>query len=241
MEGTLLVLKFVVQPWVEKQSVGVSQSGETLAGSGQTPGLGQKVVTAPKDLVADPIWKRPLQLSLNIYISTTDSPGKVLQHDTGPDVNLAHLSWDNIKWGSWDIQHNWTGDIPIPSVRTSCNRGVSLQWHSRHLSSLFRTMNPRFGLTYSWPLMAPTTYQMVVDLTQRRFTMLRNVGDRRQLEPTACSLAIPKGLTRYMPRKKAVRGKNLLSSDQNDTPEPEEETDVSNCPPHVFSVLHSSI
>lgn len=52
---------------------------------------------------------------------------------------------------------------------------------------------------------------------------------------------IPTELTRHMPRKKAVREKNLLSSDEDVVPELEEEIDVSKCPWHAPSVAHVSI
>jgi hypothetical protein len=97
----------------------VSQSEGSAGRSGQTPGPGQRVMNAPQGLVADPIWNRPTQLSLNVYISTTDLPGHVLGRDAGPEVNLVHLSWDNIEWGDWNVQRNWTGDIRLPLVRKS--------------------------------------------------------------------------------------------------------------------------
>lgn len=70
----------------------------------------------PQDIVADPLWKRPSQLSFDIFISTTPLPGEVLGVNAGPDVNLAHLTWKDIQWGDWNINRDWTGDIPLPSV-----------------------------------------------------------------------------------------------------------------------------
>lgn len=97
----------------------VSQPEATVDEPGQTPGSGGRVMSARQDLVADPLWGRPTKLSLNVYISTTDLPGHVLGREAGPEVNLAHLSWDNIEWGNWNVRRNWTGDIRLPSVRNS--------------------------------------------------------------------------------------------------------------------------
>jgi len=117
MEETPLVSRFIIQPMMGNKPVQVSPPEGTPGGP---PGSGQTVVTAPQDLIAEPIWNRPIQLSLNVYISTTNLPGKVLERNAGPEVNLAHLSWDNIEWGDWNVQRNWTGDITLPSVRNSC-------------------------------------------------------------------------------------------------------------------------
>lgn len=99
-------------------------------------------------------------------------------------------------------------------------------------TSSFKTTNPPSGSIYSWLLTVLIIYHMVWDLTRGKSIMLRSVRDPNQLAPTAPLTCHPTELTRYMPRKKIVREKNLLSSDENDILEPEEEIDVSKCSRH---------
>lgn len=118
--------KFVLKPYFQPQSSNAPSSTATTSEDSASSAVpGQTRSTAPQDTVADPLWKRPSQLSLDVYISTTPLPGQVLGLDVGPDVNLAHLRWDNIEWGDWKAERNWTGDIRLPSVRAIIFYGVS--------------------------------------------------------------------------------------------------------------------
>lgn len=72
--------------------------------------------TAPDTTVAVPIWPKGTSINVNVLIATTANPGEVLSLNPAPGTNLAHLHWDNIKYGDWDIDRTWSAGIRLPPV-----------------------------------------------------------------------------------------------------------------------------
>lgn len=183
----LEVSKFVLQPWLAPTLPAVVQTstGETSDGPTVVPKPGEPVpttVSVPQDVIATPLWNRPSQLSLDIFISTTPMPGEVLDVNVGPDVNLAHLTWKDIQWGDWTVERDWTGDIPLPSVSVfsylhfspgleAISEAMLMNMLPTALYRALRKMTRLSGRIYSWLLTALITCHMVKGSSLAKFIM----------------------------------------------------------------------
>ena len=80
--------------------------------------------------MAVPLWPKGTPLNVHIYVATTANPGEVLSLSPAPGTNLAHLKWDNIKLGDWDIDRTWAAGMRLPAVRdiVFCRRTMCTEW-----------------------------------------------------------------------------------------------------------------
>lgn len=174
--------KFALQPLLGNKSAEVapvaSDPSSPSTGSPSSPQDPKK-----PDVIANPLWAMPSDLTVDLYISTTPMPGEVLSLNPGPDVNLQHISWKDIQYGNWEIDRSWEGEIRVPNVRfcfdfqlrspPSC---IDCEYCVREFCSPSRITRLRYGRIFSWPLTARTTCRTSLGSTGRRFIMSRNVG-----------------------------------------------------------------
>jgi hypothetical protein len=89
----------------------VSEDGTVVSGTSGPAAASQS------NIVAKPFWPLGIPLAVDVYVASSENVGDVVDIAPSSDVILAHVRWDNFKWGDWDIQKTWMGDITLPPVR----------------------------------------------------------------------------------------------------------------------------
>lgn len=125
------VTKFVITPLFQKSaspSVPTSppqSTDKSPAAPSPYPEQVSDVLPADPNLTAEPYWATGIPLSFDVYIAASEHIGDVLSIEPKPEVTLAHASWSGFKWGDWNIDNNWVGEITLPLVRASTLVGPS--------------------------------------------------------------------------------------------------------------------
>ena len=164
---------------------------------------------------AYPAWPLGISVSMHVYLTT----GPTAQVFTKNNYNLPHFEWDNITFGDWNDNRAVEFDVNLPNV---CTFPAYLRLAVDHCFSQCNIM-PLCGRISSFAEMVQTPTRRARSLIGILFTTAGSVciASCLYLLSRCLNLAV---LTRYLPKLKVRKEKNLLSSNEPEVAEePEEE------------------
>lgn len=198
-------------------------SASTDGAPPQAQGQPSSYPTLPTN--AHPAWPLDIPLAMHVHLSTSPT-GDVFSHQwtsgwrEDADAELPHFLWDNITFGDWKDSREVEYEVKIPEVGDV----FIVLWFCYLIFCMCRVykITVHYGPISSSLEMARVLILRAQSLIRSLFIMSENVSPLIPSRENVSHLNHV-GLTKYMPKAKIRKEKNLLKGSKGSESEVEEE------------------